>query len=207
MRAIVLTLLLMAVSYPDMLFAKNALSDQYDISLKTGGHTGQITEPPKEKGATPKRFGFGGAPIALVFNKDSSLSMSVLLEIGFIMDVQSQQVTKQGFYGGVAYHVMGGARRIVQESDFATISRANPYNLSLVFMGGLQNFSASEADNTNESVAGAIFETVGGLQYRYDLWDASVGIEFLQILVTLPASTERLSTVGTTIGFFWRTFI
>ena len=205
-----ITLFLCAIGFMGFatVASANVISDEYDITLKTGAHAGSIMKPAEKKGESAKSFAFGGAPIAFVFNKDYSLKLSVLMEVGIVMDLTAQQVTKQGFYGGVGYHILGGARRIVQTSEFATLATSNPYNLSLVGMGGMQHFSASEKDNTEVRIAGAIFEVVGGLQYRHDIGEeSSLGLEVLQILITLPASVERLETTGTSFLFFWRIFI
>lgn len=181
-------------------------NNEQDVSFKIGGSVGSIHRP-ERNGVTDKTFQVGGLPLGIAWNHDASFHLSTTINAQLMIDVPNSQVMRQGVEGGMAYHILGGARRIVNNaSDVRSIS-TSPFNLSLLGRMGIFNYSASTKNKPVENVAGSVLEARTGIEYRKDLSEVSaLGTELLATLFTLPASTERLAPRFIEWSFFWRMY-
>ena len=181
----------------------------WDMSLKMGGFAGTITrantDSDESSSDESSSADVGGIPCAVAFNKDLLLNLSMMMQWQFIVDLINSQVIRQGFEGGVSYHVFGGSKLVLVPGDMAVIAHRNPYNISLVGRAGLQQYAASSKDNPSDNFSGSAFEIRAGIEYRTDISRTSAyGFELLQTIYTLPTSVERISPMITELSFFWR---
>ena len=182
-------------------------SNPIDLSFKMGGDSGTIYSPEHDnvKSAT---YTVGGMPLGIAWNRDNSFNWSTTLGAQMMIDIPNSQVMRQGFEGGFSYHLLGGSRRLVDNSsDVHTVS-TSPYNFSVVGRIGFFNYSSSTKSTPMVSIVGSVFEGRGGFEYRRDLSASkAIGAEFISTIFSLPASVERISPRFIEFSLFLRTFL
>ncbi len=175
-----------------------------DISFKLGAYGGEISRPnivTKEYDT----FQFGGIPIFMVLNNNYSPKASAIMQVGLVTDLVNDQVSRQGFDAGIAYHVFGGSKFMSNQNRYSSRIWRNPYNLSLVLLGGIHHYAASDKEDITTNVTGAVFETSSGIQYRHDVGkEKSLGMDIVTTMFTMPASVDRIEPRGLEISLFWR---
>src|SRR5258708_6766994 len=96
-----------------LLFLTSAPAHAFDFSvLDLGVKTGIIIGTLKSANE-PNPFNYGGFPVILAYNLDLTRKLAVSAEMGFILDTTNFQITRSGLDFVVAYHLLGGSRRIV----------------------------------------------------------------------------------------------
>ncbi len=177
-----------------------------DMTCRTGISGGSITYT--DDTGEEVTGNYGGIPIGVVWNRGFSRSMSLLLSGGVLLDLINSQLIKQGFAGGVAWHVLGGPRTYsLGGTELGVISRTAS-SLSLVTYGGIQNFAATDTNDPTLQVSGSVFEVDIGIEYRHDLSDEDAAtFEVMTSVFSLPASTSRIKPSSLEILFGWRTYI
>jgi hypothetical protein len=175
-----------------------------DVSFKMGAYAGEISRPNISTGEYDT-FQFGGVPIIMVLNNNYSPNASAIMQVGLVTDLVNDQVSRQGFDAGIAYHVFGGSKFLSKQSRYSSRVWKNPYNLSVVLLGGMHHYAASDKADISTNVTGAVFETSTGIQYRHDVSDEkSMGLDIMGTVFTLPASVDRIEPRGIEISLFWR---
>lgn len=178
-----------------------------DISIKIGAYSGTIVRKSQKQNESDRTFQYGGVPFSVAIHNNYSSIATAFFQVGIVTDISNDQVTRQGFDGGIALHLFGGSKVIANEGKFASRIWRNSYNVSLLGTTGLHNYAASSPEDTSISVAGGVFEMGAGLQYRQDFGENSFGFDVLTTLFSVPASVERLETQGTEFSLFWRFLI
>jgi hypothetical protein len=175
----------------------------WDLSVKLGTSFGTIT-----KESTSQVKNFGGFPIGLILNEDLSQKFLLSFQIAVVFDPLNNQLTRQGVDAVLAYHLFGGARLSVRDYDNVRFVSKNRFNLSLLLSTGFHAYSASSVSNPSDTLSGSVYETMGGLQYRYDFSEGSaLVVEALHSLFNVSASNERLSPDLIEISLSWRFFL
>jgi hypothetical protein len=186
--------------------SKSIAQDLADVTFRSGVAFGTITFINDDDDVVTGAY--GGIPLGGIWNRGFSRRASLVLGGSVLLDLINSQLIKQGFVGGVAWHVLGGPRKYSIEGRAAGFSTTTQSSLSLTTYGGLQNFAATDAANPKTRVSGSVFEVDLGLEYRYDFSDENAAtVEFITSVFTLPASVSRIKPTSTELLFGWRTFI
>lgn len=178
--------------------ASDSELSKWDVTVKTGGIVGSISAIPLQSSpdaalSAAQSYSFGGIPVEFGWNRDLSESLSLFLGGGLVADPGSFQISRTQANGELAYHLLGGSRRVIRENNAAIVISREPTNLSLLLNFGYQNYSALDK-TTGASVQGSVFVIEAGLQYRFDTAeDAAWALELLQTVVPLPASAENVT--------------
>jgi hypothetical protein len=177
-----------------------------DLSTKIGATSGQIKEPGDGKRDPDRVFSYGGAIISFALNHDVSKRLTGMVQYQLVADLVNSQVSRQGVDAGIAYHLLGGAMRLNETHDNATIAMSQPYNLSFLARTGWRNYGASAKQDPSNKVSGSLLEILAGLEYRWSPSESlqAFGFEALDTVFGLPASVERLQTKGLEASLFWR---
>lgn len=173
-----------------------------DVSIETGGMVGSVSSSELKNG-TPVPF--GGAIIGVIFNKDFSNSYTGFLEPQVAIDGTTQTVLKKGMNVGMAWHLVGGARRMNAKVPVAHFEETNASNLSLIARTGYFSFSAQPSTVGAKALLGAVIENCAGFEYRHDVFSSSaLGMRLMKSLITFPTSVENLRTDYLEVAMFWR---
>ena len=187
--------------------AFSALAEEtFDVTFRTGAAFGSLTF--LDDNDQQVTGSFGGIPLGAMWNRGLSRTASLRLGGGVLLDLKNSQLIKQGIAAGFAWHVLGGPRRFSREGATAGFVTTSQSSVSIITYGGLQNFAATDAENTKTKVAGSVFEVDLGLEYRYDFTDVTAAtIELASSIYTLPASVSRIKPATYELIFGWRSFI
>lgn len=178
--------------------------EPWDLSLKTGGIVGQMTQP-SSSGSSTLKSNIGGCTFGVAINKDFLFKLSGLLQGQFVIDLINVQVIRQGLEAGLSFHLLGGAKRLSVRGELGSVTSRTPHNLSIAARAGFHQYAASRKDNPSDSLTGSAFELRTGLEYRRDITtNSSYGSEFLFTPYTLPTSVERLAPRLMELSVFWR---
>ncbi len=181
----------------------------WDLSFQTGVTSGTITQltPNTAAGALGGSFGYGGIPLALLINRDVSNGLTLFGGVHFVADLTNSQITQTGLEIGFAAHLLGGARRLVDDNPTFQVVKRNSYNLSVVLSGGYFHYEVSDALGIN-SVIGSTFESLIGLQYRTDISEnGAIVVELGNTLLAFPASADHTKTSRMEFGVSYRFFL
>jgi len=171
-----------------------------DFSVKTGVTAGKLIRELSTAEGIDKpamELDYGGLPLAGALNIDLSRSFTMSAEIHFIADFLNVQLTETGVHVGLAYHLLGGSRRVSTDLGYAEIVHREPYNFSLLFRVAYSHFNASPRLNptVEEVVNGSAFESMAGIQFRQDIGERSaLALEGFLTVSSLPATSERVKT-------------
>lgn len=187
--------------------AENDIS--YDLTFKTGLAAGIVKQSRSNDTGlrSSQSFNLGGIPLALAYYRDLMPSLTTIVQGQMLLDLVNQQISRRGIEGGLAYHVIGGVRRIEvgAKGKFHQVSQSK-MNLSLSLREGLFSYEASNKKTTATELAGATFETRGGVEYRRDLGENSaLTVELISTLFSVRASRERIEPVMTELLMGYRT--
>lgn len=173
-----------------------------DISTDVGAMVGTVSSSEIQKGAS---IPFGGAVVGVTFNKDFSNNLSGYVQPQVAIDANTQSVLKQGLNAGMAWHLVGGARKRISSVHGVRFDEENSKNLSLIFRTGYVNFNAKPAKIGAKPLKGALIENVTGFEYRHDVFEESaLGMRILKSIIAFPTSVENVSTDFLEITMFWR---
>jgi hypothetical protein len=208
--------LFMALVPPHALWADD-LGSAWDLSFKFGMTFGSVSSLGLPSTATnngtpiasnvPTVYTFGGVPLEIGINRDLSSSFTAYLGFQVLADVVNMGIDRTAFNLEIAYHLFGGARRIVKDIGGTEVILREPSNFSLVAQGSFQQYGARTKSGDTE-LTGSAFALEGGLQYRFDTSEESaIAIELLTTIVPLPASAEQTSPSLTTLVFSYRFFL
>ena len=176
-----------------------------DVGFKIGGSVGTVSIA-DDKGT--KIFSFGGMPFGMAWYKDLSAKWAGTLQAMAMFDLRNTQLIRQGVEGGVAFHLLGGPRRMGQEGHEAGFVSRSPMALSLALRGGVQHYAATDKEHTSERVSGSAFEAKSGLEYRREMTaESAITIDLLATIFSIPASVERLTPRTVELVFGWRTYL
>ena len=151
--------------------------------------------------------GYAGNPIAIGLNFDVDLKMTLGVEMVLVGDFTNQLLAEKAFYGSVAYHIMGGSRRVKQDLGFVRFVRQNPFNLSLVGRIGYTLIDVNGPELL-QKISGHVFEAMVGIQFRQDIGEKSaIAFEFLTDMLTLPATAPQVTCKRTVILLSYRFFL
>lgn len=183
----------------------------WDVSIKFGQTSGTVTqlasnvEGSETAGAVLN--GYAGNPIVVGLNFDVDLKLTLGIELALVGDFTNKLLAEKAFYGTVAYHLMGGSRRVKQDLGFVRFVRENPYNLSLV---GKVGYTLIDVNNPEllQKISGHVFETMVGIQFRQNIGEKSaIALEFLTDMLTLPATAPQVTCKRTVILLSYRFFL
>lgn len=173
-----------------------------DVSIETGGMVGTVSSSEVKKGAPVP---FGGAIMGVIFNKDFSNAYTGFIEPQIAIDGATQSVLKKGVNVGMAWHLLGGARRLTDKVAVAHFEESNASNLSVIARTGYFSFSAQPSTVGAKALLGAVIENCIGFEYRYDVFNSSaLGFRLMKSLITFPTSVENLRTDYLEVALFWR---
>jgi hypothetical protein len=187
------------------LWAKSDPENKLDVSTKVGFVLGTVSVP-QPNGTAVNTYAFGGVGMSFDLNRDVSENLTVFLDPNVVLDIVNDQMTRQGVNLGLAYHLFGGSKSVIESYEYKTQTIQSPYNFSVLVAGGLANYGASDKED-KASIKGSIFEITSGLQFRKDLTDYSIGAEASFTLFSFPSSVERITHQGEEFYIFWRFLI
>lgn len=180
--------------------------DGLDVGTGSGGVAGRVSSRDSE-GETHK-FRIGGLPFVAMLNRDLASQWTGSLQAQVLLDAVNRQMIRQGFSGTLAYHFLGGSRRIATASDVAKELATNRYNVSILVRGGVFSYAATERNDPKSRLSGSVWEMASGLEYRKTVSEKSAfGASAISTVVTLPASVDRLSARVVEVMAFWRVYL
>lgn len=186
--------------------AKADAFDGLDVATGSGAVMGTVIATDSD--GTTRRFTTNGIPFVAMLYRDLASHWTGNLQAQVLLDLRNQQMIRQGFAGTMAYHVLGGARRIVSANDVVRNISTSRYNLSLLLRGGVFNYAATDRENPKLRLSGSVWEMASGLEYRWTMSDTSaVGASVLGSVITLPASVDRLTARTVEVLGFWRVYL
>lgn len=180
--------------------------DGLDVGAASGGVAGHVSSTDSD--GKSRNFRIGGMPFVAMLNRDLASQWTGSLQGQVLLDAVNRQMIRQGFSGTLAYHVLGGSRRIVNASDVAKEVATNRYNVSVLVRGGVFSYAATESDDPKARLSGSVWEMASGLEYRKTVSEKSAfGASAISTVVTLPASVDRLSARVVEVLAFWRVYL
>lgn len=168
----------------------SATMSDWDLGLRTGISLGTMTVENPELGA--ETYIIGGIPVGLDVYHDLSPSLTVMGEISLMFDVVNNQTLRQGYDGGILYHLIGGSRHHITRTPGAIITNRAPYSFSWVLRGGSATYAAASA-TSSASISGTVLELRSGFDFCREVAEANaIRFSLLANLIALPSSTSRL---------------
>lgn len=193
--------------------ASEVTSDKPDLdfSVKFGMTSGSLHQAassvPNQETDAADITGYAGSPIVLSWNNDLSSKLTLSVDLSLVADFKNQLLAEKGFYISLAYHLMGGPRKIYEDLGFARVIRENPYNFSLVARIGYTIFEVANKD-VSLLIRGATFETMFGIQFRQNIGEKSaIALEYLMDMMSLPANAPAVTCKRTAILLSYRFFL
>jgi len=180
-----------------------------DFSIRLGMTSGLITQAAVASDDAPSDeipiSDYAGNPISLGVNYDVSPSLTLSADLWLVAG--AALLAEKGLFFGMAYHLMGGSRYLVEDLGFSRITRRNAYNLSFVARLGYNVIELSNTD-VSKTVAGAMFEVLMGIQFRQDIGENSaIALEYYMDMMSLPATTPQVTAKRTAILLSYRFFL
>jgi hypothetical protein len=181
-----------------------------DVAIKTGFSAGIAKQSKTNENGivSSKSYNLGGIPVAAAFYRDVMPSLTATFQGQLLLDLVNQQMTRKGVEAGVAYHLIGGVRRLELGSKgrLHQVSRSKT-SLSLAIREGLFLYEAINKQTSVKDLNGTTLETKGGLEYRRDLGENSaLTFDLMSTLFAVRISVDRVEPVMAELLFGYRAF-
>lgn len=143
--------------------------------------------------STPIEYPFGGMPFYLGFSKDVSKWLTLSLTGQFIVDLSNIRISRFGLDLGLNVYILGGAKYVNYSYEYFNMVLTNSYGLSFVISSGFYKYGAFSR-NASGTLEGDVLDTKTGIQFRYDIDQASILIGVFYTVYSLPIGSKTLSS-------------
>lgn len=173
-----------------------------DFAVRVGGAVGSIGNAEVK---TDKPSIVGGVLVGVAFLTDDSYSVTTFLSPQILLDGTRKEVIRKGVDAGALWHLLGGARRLSQQTGLGGIESRSRYSLSLLIKTGFFAYTATDPTGKVAPIEGSVIETGGGLEMRYNLSDrTAIAVQVAAVPLAFPTSSERVKTTSAEVSLFIR---
>ncbi len=185
---------------------------KFDLILRSAVVAGTVTQDGPDPDRPTLTIGtpikYGGMLIGFGVNYDLMRWFSLGLGAHFILDLAQGSITRKGLEITAGFHLLGGARRIMTETDDMSLMERDPYALTFLVRPGFQSYTPASAATAAVQVDASLIAMDMGLEYRIDAGEgSSISLAFLYSLISLPASVPKAKSALMTIEASWHIFL
>lgn len=162
-----------------------------DFSVQTGAAVGtvQVDGINDDKPAP-----FGAGTVGVGFNKDLSYKWATFAELQVGADLSNMEVVRQGGGLAIAWHIMGGQRRLVETLPTGIVVQRSVRNISMLMRSGYNQYSAKPATVGAKELKGATLEISPGFEARFDMGEtAALGFRVYKSVIAFPVGAEKIA--------------
>jgi hypothetical protein len=187
-------------------------ANRFDLGVKTAFVLGSIDQTTQNPNDTTSELttaiNYGGMGIGLSANYDLSRWLTLSVGAHFILDLRLFQITRKGLDLTIGFHLLGGSRRTILETDDMSIMERDPTALTLLVRPGFQAYNPANSNTAIPQVDASLLGVDLGLEYRMEVGEqSSISLAFLYSLLTLPAGATKVKAKLMTFEATWRLFL
>ena len=145
-----------------------------------------------------RSYGIGGSEIGLSYQNSLHSRLAWLVQANLLYDLVQEKIVRSSLGTGVSARIFGSRNRSLEFPN-ATLNYWNRFQGSVAIWGDLHSFSA-RLDRDDVDISGSTLNISSALNLDYNVFrDISIGFTFATTLLSIPASSDGITSSGSTL--------